>query len=214
MLSLSLLCALTAMTLSVVADRGNASPESTLPQPARLLAIVTAATKQLIFAVDGNGDAGRKPEPAFLMVRPEPLLFHHGDAIRDLENKVWTREAYGFSQVFDYTVLDQKRKPLRRRDMVVREKIVFVGGNVDVGMKPNEVSSSSIGIDSEGRFADLHALFTETKPALPPGSFVKFKQILSVFYEGREYTLGSVCIDKYVDRVELRLYSSADADCS
>lgn len=213
MLSLPLLCALAAATLSVLADPTNTSPELERSQPSRLLAVVTSATKKLIFAVDGISDPGKKPEPAFLMVRPEPLLLHNGDAIRDLENKVWTPVTYGFSQIFDYTVLDQKRKPLRRRGMVVREKIVFVGGNVDVGMKPNEVSFSSIGTDSEGRFADLHALFTEAEPGLPPGSFVKFKQILSVLYEGREYTLGSVCIDKYVDRVELRLYSSAEANC-
>ena len=213
MLSLSLLCALTAATLSISTEPKSNRPERGSAQPARLLAVVSSAPKQLIFAVDGGSDTGKRPEPAFLMVRPEPLMFHHGDAIRDLESNIRTPVAYGFSQIFDYTVLDQKRKPFHGEGMVVQEKIVFVGGNVDVGMQPNDVSFSSAAVDDQGRFADLHALFTEEEPALPPGSFVQFKQILSVIYKGKEYTLGSVCIDKYVDRVELRLYSSADADC-
>ncbi len=213
MLSVSVLCVFTAAALNLLFDPSHATHSLSGAQPARLLAIVNSATRKLTFAVDAAREVTKNSEPAFLSVEPGPLLFHRGDAIKDMENAIKTPTAYGFSQIFAYTVLDQRGRPIHKRGMVAREMIVFIGGNVDVGMKPNEVTYSSVGVDDSGRFADLHALFTETQPELPADSVVRFKQILSVEHNGEEYTLGSICIDKYVDRVDLRLYSTVDARC-
>jgi hypothetical protein len=213
MLSLSVLGVLTAAALSLFIDPDHVGHVTSSYHPSALLSIVNSATKKLAFSVDEARNNTSSSGPAYLSVQPGPLLQHHGDAIKDMEDKIKTPTAYGFSQIFAYTVLDQRGKPIRKRGMLAREKIVFIGGNVDVGMEPGEVSFSSTRVDDEGRFADLHALFTETEPALPPGSVVKFKQILSVIYEGSEYTLGSICIDKYVDRVDLRLYATVDVSC-
>jgi hypothetical protein len=71
----------------------------------------------------------------------------------------------------------------------------------------------AVPINEEGKFADLQALFTETYPPLPAGSFLKFKQIVTVNYKNEDYFLGVVCIEQRFDEVVLTAFSRTDVSC-
>jgi hypothetical protein len=175
-----------------------------------LLATITESVPSAVITTDEAPIPRKGSVPSSLLVRPRKKEVHNGNAIRDMADRALARTGYGYSQIFDYTVLDQEGSPFRRGGMKVREEITFVAGNVDVG---HDRPGSLVPIDEEGRFSDLQALFTETYPPLPPGSFLKFKQKVIINYKNQEYLLGIVCIDQRVDEVVLTAFSRPDASC-
>jgi hypothetical protein len=174
------------------------------------LATITESKPKAVITTNAAPSSRKGSVPTFLSINARKKKVHHGDAVHDLADKVVAPVAYGYSQIFEYRVLDQKGRPFRRAGMKAREDVAFVSGNVGIS---HDLSGATVAVDDEGKFADLQALFSETYPPLPAGSFLKFKQLVTVNYKNEDYLLGVVCIEQRVDEVMLTAFSRTDVSC-
>jgi hypothetical protein len=206
-----------ALAFMFYGDQEFATPElaksnliATSSNPDGFLATITESQPKAVITTVEAPTPRKGSIPTFLSIIARKKRVHNGDAVHDFAEKVVAPVAYGYSQIFEYRVLDQKGKPFRRAGMKAHEDVLFVSGNVGVD---HDLPGGTVAIDDEGRFADLQALFTETYPPLPAGSFLKFKQIVTVNYKNEDYLLGVVCIEQRVDEVVLTAFSRTDVSC-
>jgi hypothetical protein len=189
----------------------SANINSTVPNRSDgLLSTINEEVLSAVITTDAAPTRRKGSFPSSLLIKARKKEIHYGTAIRDLSDKVIVPKAYGYSQIFDYTVLDEKGRPFRRGGLKAREELTLVDSNLARG---HDRPSSLVPVDEEGRFSDIQALFTHTYPPLAPGSFVKYKQKVIITYKKEDYLLGIVCIEQRANEVVLSAYSRTDASC-
>lgn len=174
------------------------------------LANITESEPSAVITTNEAPSPRKGPVPTFLSIKAKKKIVYRGEAVRDSDDKILAPIAYGYSQLFEYTVLDQKRRPMRRTGMKARENVVYVTGNIGISQN---ISGATVTVNEEGRFSDLQSLYTDKYPPLPAGSFIKFKQMVTVSYKDEDFLLGVVCIEQRAEEVVLTAYSRTDVTC-